>query len=96
MIDFDSFLSEYKNKLAKIFKKEHETNGDALERGISQEKLSEILMSTPLASFIPAEHGGFGGHTAEALSMLEASSYESLPLSLMMGINGAFIFATIS
>ena len=54
MIDFDSFLSEYKNKLAKIFKKEKETNGEALERGISHDNLAEILMSTPLASFIPS------------------------------------------
>jgi alkylation response protein AidB-like acyl-CoA dehydrogenase len=96
MIDFDSFLSEYKNKLAHIFKKENETNGDALERGISQDNLTEILKSTPLASFIPSEHGGFGGHTAEALSMLEASSYESLPLSLMMGINGALFLQPIA
>ena len=49
MIDFYSFLSEYKNKLAHIFKKENETNGDALERGISQDNLTEILKSTPLA-----------------------------------------------
>ncbi len=87
MIDFDSFLLEYKNKLAKIFKKERETSEEAMERGISEENLTDILKSIPLASFIPSEYGGFGGHTAEALSMLEASSYESLPLSLMMGIS---------
>lgn len=96
MIDFESFLSEYKNKLAKIFKKERETSEESLERGISQDNLTDILMSTPLASFIPTEHGGFGGHTAEALSMLEASSYESLPLSLMMGINGALFLQPIA
>jgi len=96
MIDFDSFLSEYKNKLAKIFKKERETSEESLERGISQDNLTDILMSTPLASFIPSEYGGFGGHTAEALSMLEASSYESLPLSLMMGINGALFLQPIA
>ena len=86
MIDFDSFLLKYKNKLAKIFKKELETSEEAMERGISEENLTDILKSIPLASFIPSEYGGFGGHTAEALSMLEASSYESLPVSLMMGI----------
>ena len=32
MIDFDSFLKEYREKLANIFKKEHETNTDALDR----------------------------------------------------------------
>ena len=96
MIDFDSFLLKYKNKLAKIFKKELETSEEAMERGISEENLTDILKSIPLASFIPSEYGGFGGHTAEALSMLEASSYESLPLSLMMGINGALFLQPIA
>ena len=96
MIDFDSFLIEYKNKLAKIFKKELETSKEAMERGISEENLTDILKSIPLASFIPSEYGGFGGNTAEALSMLEASSYESLPLSLMMGINGALFLQPIA
>ena len=96
MIDFDSFLKEYREKLANIFKKEHETNSDALDRGICQESLSTILSSKPLAAFIEREHGGFGGHTGEALSMLEASSYESLPLSLMMGINGALFLQPLA
>lgn len=67
-----------------------------MERGISEVSLTKILDTTPLAAFIPSEYGGFGGNTAEALSMLEASSYESLPLSLMMGINGALFLQPIA
>jgi alkylation response protein AidB-like acyl-CoA dehydrogenase len=50
----------------------------------------------PLSVFIPEEYGGRGIKTHEALSMLEASSYESLPLSLMMGINGALFLQPVA
>lgn len=96
MIDFESFLSEYKIRLAEIFKKHQDINKSALKRGISDESLAKILNETPLAAFIPSKYGGHGGHTAEALAMLEASSYESLPLSLMMGINGALFLQPIA
>ncbi len=96
MLDFESFLKEYKDKLSKIFKRDLETNKDSLKRGIADEDLANILTPTPLAAFIPSKYGGFGGHTAEALAMLEASSYESLPLSLMMGINGALFIQPVA
>ncbi len=96
MFDFESFLKEYRKKLSEIFSPEKEVNTEALERGISEVSLTKILDTTPLAAFIPSEYGGFGGNTAEALSMLEASSYESLPLSLMMGINGALFLQPIA
>lgn len=96
MLDFESFLKDYKNRLSQIFVKDQETNKEALNRGISESSLNTIMNKTPLAAFIPSKYGGFGGHTAEALAMLEASSYESLPLSLMMGINGALFLQPIA
>ncbi|MBO6537140.1 MAG: acyl-CoA dehydrogenase family protein [Balneolaceae bacterium] len=96
MIDFESFLSEYKQRLSEIFKKNQETSKSALKRGISEDSLTKILDVSPLAAFIPTEYGGYGGNTAEALSMLEASSYQSLPLSLMMGINGALFLQPVA
>lgn len=96
MLDFESFLKDYKSRLSQIFVKDQETNKEALNRGISESSLNSIMNRTPLAAFIPSRYGGFGGHTAEALAMLEASSYESLPLSLMMGINGALFLQPIA
>lgn len=96
MIEFESFLHQYKSRLADIFNRHKETNKSALKRGISNESLANILNEMPLAAFIPSKYGGYGGHTAEALAMLEASSYESLPLSLMMGINGALFLQPIA
>lgn len=96
MFDFESFLKEYKKRLTEIFVKEKETDKSALTRGISDSSLRKIMNATPLAVFIPSQYGGFGGNTAEALAMLEATSYESLPLSLMMGINGALFLQPIA
>ncbi|HBQ58588.1 MAG TPA: acyl-CoA dehydrogenase, partial [Balneolaceae bacterium] len=95
-MDFQNFLKEYKQKLHHIFTKHQDAKDNTLIRGIEDSTLDEILTLSPLAAFIPSEYGGFGGNTAEALSMLEASSYESLPLSLMMGINGALFLQPVA
>ncbi|MEX0845118.1 MAG: acyl-CoA dehydrogenase family protein [Balneolaceae bacterium] len=94
-MDFQSFLKDYKQKLSSIFS-ENNADKKTLVRGIEESALKDILNLSPLSAFIPENYGGFGGHTGEALSMLEASSYESLPLSLMMGINGALFLQPIA
>lgn len=87
--DFKSFLSTYKSKLERLFTDRNEENELASQRGLPPYVLRQILDCNPLSTFIPEEHGGRGVKTHEALSMLETTSYQSLPLSLMMGINGA-------
>lgn len=88
-MDFQNFLKNYRKKLSEIFSESKKAEEQTLIRGIEESTLKQIMDLSPLSAFIPTEYGGHGAHTAEALSMLEASSYESLPLSLMMGINGA-------
>lgn len=95
-MDFQKFLKAYKQKLSKIFSDNSNADKQTLTRGIDKSVLKEIMDLSPLSAFIPSNYGGFGGHTAEALAMLEASSYESLPLSLMMGINGALFLQPIA
>src|SRR5690554_2322206 len=95
-LNFSEFLEEYKTRLSNIFSTENEKHKDSLQRGIEPAKLKEITEMSPLSAFIPSQYGGFGAHTQEALAMLEASSYESLPLSLMMGINGALFLQPIA
>ncbi len=95
-LNFSEFLEEYKARLSNIFSSEDEKHSDSLQRGIEPAKLREITELSPLSAFIPSQYGGFGAHTQEALAMLEASSYESLPLSLMMGINGALFLQPIA
>lgn len=95
-MDFQKFLKDYKKRLFKIFSDNKDAQKNTLARGIEKSTLKEIMDLSPLSAFIPSNYGGHGGHTAEALSMLEASSYESLPLSLMMGINGALFLQPIA
>ncbi|MTI88523.1 MAG: acyl-CoA dehydrogenase family protein [Balneolaceae bacterium] len=94
--DFQTFIKEYKEKLSGFFSERKEAQEETLTRGIEDSVLQDILDLNPLSAFIPSEYGGYGGVTAEALSMLETSSYESLPLSLMMGINGALFLQPLA
>ena len=94
-MDFSEFISNYKNKLHNLFNVERDIDKLSLERGLSDDIFNEVMECQPLSTFIPEEYGGRGAETHEALSMLEASSYESLPLSLMMGINGALFLQPV-
>jgi alkylation response protein AidB-like acyl-CoA dehydrogenase len=94
-MDFDQFIQRYKQKLNNLFNVEEDIDTLSLDRGISGYIFDEIMSCKPLSVFIPEEYGGRGAKTHEALAMLEASSYESLPLSLMMGINGALFLQPI-
>lgn len=94
-MDFSQFIDRYKSKLNKLFNVEDDIDSLSLDRGISGYLFDEIMSCKPLSVFIPKEYGGRGAKTHEALAMLEASSYESLPLSLMMGINGALFLQPV-
>lgn len=95
-MDFSEFIERYKNKLHSLFNEEDDINELSLSRGLPSEIFEEVMECKPLSTFIPKEYGGRGAKTHEALSMLEASSYESLPLSLMMGINGALFLQPLA
>lgn len=95
-MDFSSFINHYKDKLHKLFNVENDVNKLGLNRGLPEDIIDKVLDCRPLSTFIPSEYGGRGAKTHEALAMLEASSYESLPLSLMMGINGALFLQPIA
>lgn len=94
-MDFSQFIERYKRKLNNLFNVENDIDSLSLDRGISGYLFDEIMSCKPLSVFIPKEYGGRGAKTHEALAMLEASSYESLPLSLMMGINGALFLQPV-
>lgn len=95
MKDFKDFIKEYKTKLYDVFTTNEEASVQ-FKRGIPEHAFEEIMKVVPLRTFIPEEYGGRGAVTHEALSLLEASSYESLPLSLMMGINGALFLQPLA
>jgi alkylation response protein AidB-like acyl-CoA dehydrogenase len=94
--DIFSFISDYKEKLTELFNERNDEDQLLTNRGLPPYILREVLECNPLSTFIPAEYNGRGAITSEALSMLEASSYQSLPLSLMMGINGALFLQPLA
>lgn len=94
--DFSSFITTYKEKLSNLFKNRLDEEQASTQRGLPPYVLRQVLECDPLSTFIPEQYGGRGAKTHEALSMLEASSYESLPLSLMMGINGALFLQPLA
>lgn len=94
-LDFSTFLDGYRDKLRQVFR-ERLPDDQPLQRGIPPYALRMIREASPLSVWIPEEHGGRGGHVKECLSMLETTGYESLPLCLTMGINGALFIQPVS
>lgn len=95
-MDFSEFINKYKTRLHSLFHEKGDINELSMERGLPDDVFQEIMECKPLSVFIPEEFGGRGAKTHEALTMLEISSYESLPLSLMMGINGALFLQPVA
>jgi alkylation response protein AidB-like acyl-CoA dehydrogenase len=94
--NFESFINTYREKLASLFTDRIDEQELSTQRGLPPYVLRQILECNPLSTFIPDQYGGRGAKTHEALSMLETSSYQSLPLSLMMGINGALFLQPLA
>ncbi|MCH8549259.1 MAG: acyl-CoA/acyl-ACP dehydrogenase [Balneolaceae bacterium] len=94
--DIYSFLDNYRNTLSELFNERNDEDELLVSRGLPPYILREVLECNPLSTFIPKEYNGRGAVTSEALSMLESTSYQSLPLSLMMGINGALFLQPVA
>lgn len=92
---FSLFLEDLKNQLETVFSSLY-TDAHALTRGMPRGFLDRAMEPAPLSVFIPSRFGGRGQHVHECLAMLEACSYQSLPLSLAMGINGALFLQPVS
>ena len=88
-LPFETFIQNFKNTLKKVFHDENDIDTMGISRGISPEVLGQIMDCNPLSVAIPSEYGGRGGKVQESLQLLSAASYESLALSLTLGINSA-------
>jgi alkylation response protein AidB-like acyl-CoA dehydrogenase len=86
------YIDAFKAKMKHVYHDRGDVHAMALKRGTPPYVMREVMSMNPLAVGIPAEYGGRGGHIKETLALLEAASYESLSLSLMLGINiGLFL-----
>lgn len=93
---FDCFLTDFKERLHHLFHRREDIDQLSTSRGLPPYVLREIMSSSPFRAFIPTAQGGRGGDLAEGISLVEAASYESLPLALMFGINWALFIQPVS
>ncbi len=64
--------------------------------GLPDDWRTGLLGASPFSVFIPSRFGGRGQKVHECLTVLETCSYESLPFSLITGINGALFLQPVS
>ncbi len=89
---FIQILEKFKASMKRAFHEEHEIDRFCSTRGIPSGVLKELMSENPLALCIPEKYGGFGGNVKENIAFISTASYESLSLSLTLGINnGLFI-----
>jgi len=92
---FSEFIDHYKSTLRNLFSQRSNIEEISINRGMPPFVLRDLMSCKPLSTFLPEEYGGRGSHVKESLSVLEATSYESLPLSLLLGINGALFLQPV-
>ena len=89
---FRTLLEEFRTSMKRAFHRDNEIDQFCSTRGIPPAVLNELMSGNPLSLCIPKEYGGFGGSVKENIAFVSAASYESLALSLTLGINtGLFI-----
>ncbi|QMU29623.1 acyl-CoA dehydrogenase family protein [Adhaeribacter radiodurans] len=93
---FPAFLKNFEQTLKHLFHTKEDINQLSLERGLPPAVMSEIMAQLPLSVAIPQQYGGRGSNVKECLGILAAASYESLPLSLIFGINIALFLEPVS
>ena len=93
---FESYLNKFKTTLHTVFHQENDIDQLSIQRGLSPEIWHDIMFSNPLSLCIPKEYGGRGGNVQENLTLLSAASYESLALSLTIGINSALFLQPVA
>jgi len=79
-----------------VFHEREDMNRLCMSRGLPPYVMREIMSSNPFATFIPAEYGGRGMDPREGIAIVEAASYESLPLALIFGINWALFLQPVA
>jgi len=95
-VEFDTFRESFRGTLQNVFSRRADFDQLSTKRGLPPFVMREIQSHTPLSVFIPEEYGGRGGHVHECQAILAAASYESLALSLTLGINGALFLQPLT
>ncbi len=89
-------LDDFKATMKRAF--HHKDNIDKFcsTRGIPANVLQELMSENPLALCIPRPYGGLGGNVKENIAFVSVAAYESLALSLTLGINNALFIQPLA
>lgn len=93
--NFSDYLARFKSTLRTVFHEENDINQMSIQRGMEPQVLQKIMECNPMSFVIPTQYGGRGGNVSQNLQLLSAASYESLALSLTMGINSALFLQPV-
>jgi len=95
-ISFRHLLEEFQASMKRAFHQDDKIDQFCSTRGMPPAVLKELMSGNPLALCIPKEYGGFGGSVKENIAFISAASYESLALSLTLGINNALFIQPLA
>ncbi|MEM0964214.1 MAG: acyl-CoA dehydrogenase family protein, partial [Bacteroidota bacterium] len=93
---FEEFISEYRQRLSHLFGTRHDLDQTGGDRGVAPFVLHRFRDVDPLSVYVPEAYGGRGGSIGHSLTVLEETSYHSLPLSLIVGINGGLFLQPVA
>lgn len=93
---FPEYVKTFKESLRNVFHVREDLDQLSTNRGLPPYVLRDIMACSPFSTFIPKEYGGRGGQLHEGVALVEAASYESLPLALMFGINWALFIQPVT
>lgn len=95
-IPFGEFLNNLRTRMKHVFHVRADIDQMAVKRGMPPFVMREIMDLNPLSVGIPSEYGGRGCKMDESIALLAAASYESLALSLTLGINSALFLQPVA
>jgi alkylation response protein AidB-like acyl-CoA dehydrogenase len=93
---FRIMLEDFKLSMKRAFHENDKIDQFCSTRGLPPAVLKELMSGNPLALCIPKQYGGFGGNVKENIAFVSASAYESLALSLTLGINNALFIQPVA
>lgn len=93
--DFQQLLDDFKASMKRAFHQDHQIDHFCSTRGLPPAVLEELMTVNPMTLCIPKRYGGYGGDVKENIALVSAASYESLALSLTLGINNALFIQPV-
>lgn len=92
---FTDFVEAYRSRLEHLFSVRACADQMNVRRGLPPFVMQRFRDVDPLSVYVPEAYGGRGGTIGHSLTVLEETSYHSLPLSLVVGINGGLFLQPV-